>query len=389
MRECPICGNREKKVLCEYKLSMPEKLQFMPKMLRIAECTNCGVIYSDSEATQETYNRYYETLHNYTIDKNTNSIEEDEWIIKSRRIMYDIIKKYLDKDKYIVDIGTGNGGALRFLEKQGYSKLLGVDLDDKKNIFKDSIIEYEVGNAFNIYECVRNRKSSIFILNGVLEHIFDVKRAIDAIKRAMDYESYLYVMVPNAEKYIDYYDKPFRYFGIEHINHFGEELLKSFFLHSGFKIIENGVLEGNYNQYHVEPELYFVLQKGYTSKEVPTNINYGLKNSVIKYIEKSEEDNLNSKIDEIVNTNAEIVIWGVGSFLGGLLENTNLLKGNIRYFIDNNQSLHDTNVKGIQIKSPQSLYDFKGTILITSALYSDSILKEIRDMGVENEVIVL
>ncbi len=57
---CPICKNADKKIL--YKLCDNMKIMgpgFPETASFIAECTNCGLLYMDTEATQSDFLDYY------------------------------------------------------------------------------------------------------------------------------------------------------------------------------------------------------------------------------------------------------------------------------------------------------------------------------------------
>lgn len=387
-RDCPLCHSGHAELLYRHKLVMTEKLSFMPSEYAIVCCKKCGNIYTSSEAGQATYDRYYRTLHAYTVDKNTQTLEEDDCIVEGREKMVSILKEYTNPSMQIVDVGSGTGGGLTVLQKHGYYNLLGIDVDDKMQLYKERQLKYRMGSVFDLPSIVSGTKN-VYLLNGVLEHIYDVQKAIESLLACMNSDSILYIMVPDVERYVEYYDKPFRYFGIEHINHFSRDILGKYLIRNGFAILESGQTEGKYNQYYTEPEIYFVATKADASGNYEITYYTGAKEKTEEYIARSSQGYSLDTIESLCDEQTELAVWGVGSYLSGMLQNTRLSKCNISFFVDSNASLQGTLLNGIEIKSSEALKEFQGVIAITSAIYAESIRAEIKKMGLQNKTIVL
>lgn len=388
MRNCPLCNASDAELLYKHKLVMTEKFSFMPSEYYIVCCEKCGNIYTSSEAGQETYDKYYKTLHAYTVDKNTQTVKEDECIVEGREKMVSILKKYTDPSMQIVDVGSGTGGALTVFHNHGYHKLLGIDVDDKLQSYRERQLQYRMGSIFDL-PAIASGGENVYLLNGVLEHIYDVQRVMESLLASMNSNSILYIMVPDVERYVEYYDKPFRYFGIEHINHFSKDILGDYLIRNGFAVLESGQTEGKYNQYYAEPEIYFVVKKADVPKNYKISHHVGAKEKTKEYIAKSSQGYSLDTIESLCDRRAEIAVWGVGSYLSGMLENTRLSECNISFFVDSNVSLQGTMLNGIEIKSSEALRKFQGIIVITSAIYAESIQAEITKMGLSNKTVVL
>ena len=67
------------------------------------------------------YVEYYRTLHAYTVDKNTQTMEEDDCIVESREKMVSVLKKYTNPSMQIVDVGSGTGGGVNGFTKSWIS----------------------------------------------------------------------------------------------------------------------------------------------------------------------------------------------------------------------------------------------------------------------------
>lgn len=391
-RRCPICNDNNKEILYTHKLFLPELLSFMPDTLDIVCCKACGMIYTSSDATQNTYDQYYDTLHAYSVDKNTHTdSEEDVYTLEHREHVFNIIKEYVNSEFNIIDVGTGTGGMLQTFQKHGFQHLLGIDIDDKSESMRKRGFEFLQGsvNNLSLMEFPRMSsacKDSLYILNGVLEHIFDVHTAMCSLAQTLQGEDIVFIMVPDADEYTTHFDRPFRYFGMEHINHFNSNTLRILFEKYGFEVINQGKFEYRLNDINSDPAIYLLAKKAEVEKDKTG------RETVMSYIKKSRENevDINRKIQELFDSQKEIIVWGVGSFFMTLCKTTKLLSCRLKFLADNNSSLQGTTLEGLVIKTPEEIRAYpECCICIVSAAYSENILEEIENMRLENTVIVI
>lgn len=387
MRRCPVCRNKQSQVLYRHILKLPESLEFMPSSLKIVCCEKCGMIFTESEATQDDYNRYYNVLQAYSVDKSTHSGDEERFTVDFREEEYSIIAPFCNKESLIVDIGTGTGGMLQTFKNHGFSKLVGTDVDDKKELMNAKGFQFIQASIEDLAGLdIQNEEGNvIYILNGVLEHIINVREAMNSLQDIMTETDYLFIMVPDADEYYSHYDKAFRFFGMEHVNHFNEISLKCLLEQYGFEIMIKGKTDHQLSTSSSEPNLYVVVKKKRLFFD-----SFGRKN-VRLYIEKSKQENdyLDKEIEKLLDQN-EVIIWGAGSYFMAIAERTRLLECNIKFLVDNNIALQKTQLNGYKIESPLLLKKYPNAhICIVSGAYSESILQEIREMGLPNEVVVL
>lgn len=388
-RRCPVCGNKYYEILAEHKLNLPELLKFMPDNLYIVSCKNCGMIYTLSCATQNTYNQYYDTIHAYTENKNTHDEREDYYSEKIWEKEYDIIKEYVKRDVRIIDIGTGTGGMLKIFQKHGFENLIGIDIDDKKELMQSKGFRFLQGDinslpALDISDV--HETYNLYILNGVLEHIFDVRTAMYSLLDTMKTQDYLFIMVPDADEYITHFDKAFRYFGMEHINHFNQRTLRILFENYGFEIVDEHKFDYALSDGNTDPAISVLVQKKKMSKDVIG------RERIIAYIEKSKKDDIEviEKIHDLLYSHKNLIVWGCGSYFMSLCEKTELLECNIKFLVDNNKSLQGTKIGNLDIKPPKEIYNYPNCcICIISAAYASGIMDEIKKMEIKNEIVII
>lgn len=391
-RRCPICGSKSGEVLYTHCLDLPELLKFMPDCLHIVCCNDCGMIYTSSEANQDIYNRYYDSIHSYQVDKNTHREEEDAYIAELREKEFAFIKKYIDTSYNVIDIGTGTGGMLQTFQNHGFHNLVGIDIDDKKDMMERRGFKFLQGDisslsALNIEGCIKSAAGPcLYILNGVLEHVFDVRLAAYALLDSMKPDDLLFIMVPDADAYLSHFDRPYRFFGMEHINHFNEHTITSFCEYYGFEILTYRKFDYCINVANADPALCVLAKKRKWKRDLTGE------KSIAAYIKKSKEYEIKTDniIADLIISKTPIVIWGVGSYFMSLCKRTALLESNIVFCVDNNESLQGSYIKNIAILSPKELRKYpEYHICVISALYSDNILSEINLMGLPNKVLVL
>lgn len=200
----------------------------------------------------------------------------------------------------------------------------------------------------------------------------------------------MYLEVPDASRYSDFYKVPYHYFDCEHINHFDENSLRNVLLQFSLKCVTLTRKEIPVSNRELYPAVYSVFRKT-TRQHLNQKVVFSpiVRDSIIKYVEISQKDPVFNKLNEIVESQEKIIVWEAGSYTSRSLSNTILGKGNIVGFVDNGTKKQGLNLNGVKIYPPEILRDYQGTIVVSSALYSSDIVEEIKGMGLKNKVIIL
>src|SRR4030042_4107128 len=222
IRKCPVCSNGYGEVLYRQSFAMPKNFP-LPAKYDVVCCQKCGFVYTDTPANQQDYNKYYQQFSKYE-----SSVTTTKWNFNKLRPLLDYLP---DKNVSILDIGCANGELLVELKKLGYKNLNGLDPSKKcvQNVKNQGINAYE-GELFSIDLSIHDKKFDCIILSHVFEHICDLQTAADNVARKLNENGVLYVEVPDASRYLEYYIVPFHYFDAEHINHFDENSLNNLFI---------------------------------------------------------------------------------------------------------------------------------------------------------------
>lgn len=395
-RICPVCSNSKVEILYNQQFVLPEG-NHLPVGFDIVCCEHCGFVYADTTAVQRDYNLYYEALSKYedeSITSGSGGCTRIQDIQRFERITA-CIKKYINKHQAIIDIGCANGGLLRMLKDSAYENLTGMDLAqrclDNVNSYgirtqKGSIVSEDLSEDKALKE-----QFDCIILSHIMEHICDLKTAVKNIVQWLKPNGCVYIEVPDASRYVDFYTAPYHYFDCEHINHFDENSLQNLFGENEFKLIfseRNSIAMSDTARYPVVCMVFRKLTNLQIDKR-PLLVSNTTKDNIRQYILKSQKEGCDQVIGQYVQSQEPIVVWGAGSFLQRLLATSKLSECNIIAFADNDINKQGKKINGISIIAPAMLKSMNATVLICSALYADEILVQIHDMALDIKTAVL
>jgi len=378
LRSCPICNSVQGEILHTQKFILP-KGNPLPNEYDIVSCAKCGISYVDTRITQQVYDVFYESLSKYE-DKNTSSGGGyNEFDAKRIDITVQELERFCpDKESAIIDIGCANGGILKNLKEKGYTNLTGFDpskkcVDDVKN----SGINCVHGTIFNAATLLGERKFDFVVLSHVMEHIYDLNKAFIICSGLLKRNGQLYVEVPDAAFYADYYVVPYYYFDSEHINHFDEISLSNLGIVNGFskKCAGHKVMQVSETQQY--PALFVVFEKGKKINNESLPFSTQARTSILRYIELSAKNSQSEIISKLVETQEEIYVFGAGNFTLRLLASSDLSKCNIKAFIDNDTNKQGQYIENCPIIAPEILNHYSGTVIICSALFAQDIVDQI------------
>lgn len=148
------------------------------------------------KVTREYLDRFYKSDNGFGWAKETISGYTEFASIRKFKVIVDIISS-INPDN-ILDIGCGGGLFISELQKHGY-KIIGIDIsynllskirENKILVCGRSELLPFKDNSFNLVLCTE-----------VLEHIFDLDKALNEIKRIVKNNGYVIITVPNLHCY--------------------------------------------------------------------------------------------------------------------------------------------------------------------------------------------
>ncbi|ACF11850.1 Methyltransferase type 12 [Chlorobaculum parvum NCIB 8327] len=376
-RACPVCGCGYGEIIHHMDFVL-EPENPLPTSYDVVKCTDCSFLFADVDADQAKYDLYYELLSKYE-DKNTASGYGDtEYDKKRLSVTADFISGLLSREKAILDIGSGGGGLLKELKEKGYSDLNALEPASKCVHEMPSYINGKSGSLFDdLMQIFEGKKFDLIILSHVAEHIYDLKGALKNVISLLKADGKIYIEVPDASRYANFYKVPFYYFDVEHINHFDRNSLDHLALSVGLasnEVVEK-IIEVSGTDLYPAVGMVFIR----------SNAGYELK----KYVAKSLLDTRLESLKNIIDSQLNIAIWGAGNYTKRLLASSMLGEAKISFFVDSDSGKQGKSLFGRPVFGPNVLCEFSGPVVVASALFASEILEQIKKMKIDNQVIVL
>lgn len=377
---CPICKSCEKKIL--YRLCDNMKIMgvnFPETASFIAKCTNCGLLYMDTGATQEDFLEYYK--YGAVAPKYCDMFGKEDTDDYYQHL-FQLINPYINKQSSILDIAGAWGEFASYMKELGYEDITDLDPAEKCISYANEHGVKTLMTDSTDMRDIREESFDLVILNHSLEHIIDVESTMRNIDRVLKDKGYLFIEVPNVEGYVEEEAAPFNFLTYEHVLHMSMNDMDNFAGIYGYEMINSGKYYKKVSNY---PSIYAVMRKGgkreITYSEIPEI-------SMLGYLEKSKK-NLEKFLAPLRQSGEELILWGIGASTAILIES---FQGcNVKALIDRNPNRQglkfDINGKQYEVKDPKDVG--KGTIVILSIPYHDSIERQIRQMGYDNKIVAL
>jgi hypothetical protein len=206
------------------------------------------------------------------------------------------------------------------------------------------------------------------ILTGVLEHLHDVDESLQALAGLLHPGGWIYIEVPDATRYCEWFSAPFQFFSMEHVNFFSPGSLSNLLSRHGFDCLHTERVKRFLGPRAVEPAVaaMFVLRAEAAAGKMVYDSETGP--ALARYIEESSclEKRVHSVISKLAQSGEPVAVWGAGTHTLRLLETSALGQANLVAFIDSNTRYQGKSLHGIPIVGPGQFSDRAAVILISS-----------------------
>lgn len=384
-RNCPICNTKEKEKLFDIRFAFGEEHP-LAKKNDIVCCNTCGFVFADNDLNQDSYDRYYKELNSYSEADSIKYSEDEELFPK---FYFSLLRKFIAINESVFDVGCGDGGLLSVLKQNGYGNVYGLDPSaDSIRTLERKGVNGICGSVFEI-AALDLPKFDVVISTGVLEHIFDVDGYIKNVLAAVKSDGRIIVVVPAVEGFeIKYTDLP-NYFNHEHINFFSQQTLDRLFAGYGYYDISN-----EQSRLVTEPNGEYILYGVYSKKKVDTHEiekDDSSRKSVLNYLEQYSERKKEKEEKYKKLSLDKYILWGTGALATQFLAEFPEISDKIEFCIDNNKTKQGTRFAGKKIYGSEYLKskNINLPIIICSMKNGDAIVKQIVELGLKNECIIL
>ena len=361
IRKCPCCDFNKHELLFKQKFIHINMMSLIDSY-NVVACDKCGFVFASEIPDQNVFEEYYRRFNKYE----TNFKQSNKLTGKYKYIIDPIKQLFPSKETHIIDLGCAKSEILRTLKKEGYKYLFGVD-PSKKNI---SFLKSKGINGIqsSILEIDFKIKYDLVILNAVLEHIVDLREAIQKAINLLNDNGMLMIFVPDMNDLKRSKLLPFDEFSPEHINFFTR------------KTLTNIMLQYGYQEKFIFPSVYLlsVFQKNKNNNIfVISKDNEGIE-SVKMYIKKSifYEKEINNKIKQYFKN--PLIIWGFGAFTRRLLLYNDIK--NIVAIVDSDERYNGIFFENIPIITlKKGMFDDIPILICTNERHINSIIDMIRN----------
>ncbi len=135
-------------------------------------------------------------LETYSIE---NKVEKNHWWFKARRNLFSSIlcKMQLDRNAYILDVGSSSGTNLRMLKDMGFKNYIGFDISEESKFFCESkgLGQVIVGNITQKTDFA-DGSFELCLLTDVIEHLDDDETALKEAGRVIGKNGKIIITVP-------------------------------------------------------------------------------------------------------------------------------------------------------------------------------------------------
>jgi SAM-dependent methyltransferase len=397
MRYCPVCEEPWLTISQRPPITLYSQEFIEGDYQHVVACPDCGMVYASASPAVN-----YDLDSKYAVPEASGSGEnemERRRLWETVRILENLTdegnattryvkRALLSKDSTILDIGCTRGGMLEALTLAGYTNVMGLDPSAAcVEVCHKKGLRAVQGTLSDPLQW----KFDLVIMSHVLEHVWDVPGALKKVHQLLKPDGKFYIEVPDASRYLEFLTIPFLDLNREHVNHFSAPLLGDALHRAG---LERGIQLGGTRNIQFAtgayPALFAIGGKGPTRPSTVLVGDHGLKDSLKKYVEQSENmmTQLNRQLALQLVPGDEVAVWGYGEFAQQLLR-TNAMKAvKIVQVVDNNPRKVGLKMNGVVVEYPQMLRP-EIPVVIASIVNRESIYKNARQLGIENRMVVL
>jgi len=389
-RNCPICKNNEKEFLFRQQFQELNQGSLLPGY-DVVVCQTCGFCFADGLPDQKAFDLYYREMSKY--EHQDRSGQPSEFEARQFPAIAEFIERYLPRPQArILEVGCANGGLLNALKKRGYENVMGID--PSPVCARNAEVLYQIPVVASALSDVPPEigKFDLLILVAVLEHIRDLDTAIKKLQELLASRGRLYIEVPDVTEFTSSPDAPFQEFSIEHINFFSSVSLANLMRAYGFHEISAAQIAYDQTETHTGHALRMIFEQSDRAERIDIDHDSTSITALTKYIGLSHkvEDHIHAIVDDLVDRQSPLIVWGVGTHTQRLLATSRLGEANILAFVDSNPNYQGKQIHNTPIWDPRQLAGTSAAILVSSRIFQDEIVRHIQlNLKLTNELIIL
>jgi SAM-dependent methyltransferase len=378
-RNCPYCTARDPRLLLVNHWVAPTKGSIHDGC-NVVECGICGGVYADNIPEAEVINEYYQS--NKAQGWKANDYNEPDCDILRHQATKRWITANVDIKGKILEIGCLTGHLMSMWS--GEREIFGYDPSRfGREVAKLKYgFDTDVANRFRDTRFYKNGiKFGFVILSHVVEHIADIEMFFEDIRPSLEDDGLLYIEVPDITNWSPSPDdsrhhinerEPMLQLNAEHVNHFSSSSLRRMMNRLNFECVN---CESRFDTSAIQSSIWKPRAKSDDAKYISRYYDncmavFARHNTIMK------------------NIVGPIYVWGAGGHSQRMLQYSEMGKHDIVTFIESNADYYGGMLAGRRIVSPEEI-DKPYPIIISSLMYQDAIVDQIKGMGLKNQIITL
>lgn len=359
-RPCPVCLHTDVQPLYENTMA---PLGGYDMSYTVGCCRNCGFVFADSLADEETFRNYYKSASKYDVAAEISELD------KLRvHAAVQICRGKIPSDALIVDLGCGFGALLSGFKAAGWNRLCGVDPAPNSAERAGALFGLEniyCGTMAEASNLVPLAEADLIGITAVIEHLPRLRADLSGLVEKLKRGCRILVEVPALECFSGLKSEPFGELSLEHIQFFSASSLENLFNSLGAKLLETRVVElpGETGSLFGLFEL-----TGQVPAVFPPVLEDG--DTMAQYISDSKRrmENAISYIPDM-----PLIIYGAGSHTARLLPYLeSKTVGRVVAVVDNNPNLLNKTIGKWGIQTPSVIESMPDAHILVSSFRSQN-----------------
>lgn len=233
IENCPVCGSNN----IRHFLTVKDH-SISQEVFNLDQCQACTFTFTNPIPTEQEIGKYYQS-EDYVSHSDSKKGLINVLYHYVRKInlkaKYDIISKHHTKGT-LLDVGCGTGYFLKYAQDEGW-EVEGMEPDPGARKLAETNTKKNIAADL---DHILDKQYDVITLWHVLEHIHNLKDAIQKINAHLKKDGTLIIAVPNLNSYDAklYKEKWAAYDVPRHLYHFTPETIKTLLLNNGFTLAD-------------------------------------------------------------------------------------------------------------------------------------------------------
>ncbi|MEO9965836.1 MAG: class I SAM-dependent methyltransferase [Reichenbachiella sp.] len=234
VESCPSCHSKDfvNHMICDDHSVSHESFAIM-------KCKNCNLLLTSPRPDVQSIGAFYKSEDYISHTNQANSLINRVYKIARNytlRNKFQLINRLASK-KSLLDFGSGTGHFLNYVQAKNNWKTIGVEPDEMARTI--AISDHDL-NVVESLEDLPDKKFGVITLWHVLEHIHDLNKTIQTLRKHLSKEGKLVLALPNHlsldeqiyKQYWAAYDVP------RHLFHFNQLTINQLMQYNNFSLVE-------------------------------------------------------------------------------------------------------------------------------------------------------